>query len=209
MSAAILAQSEPVPNGKSKSRKIPDHLVREVIGGIPFYYPGFRAVLNKTKTLDGVMADSSLQWTLKEGIGDRIKARLDRNRYRFGRGEVSVHLGPNENMGLDMAIFDRMQLPKDKIGATYLAVAPIVAIEIDIQVETLEKDSNIFESYVLLKIQKLLDFGVQRVLWIFTRSQRVFVAEPGKNWYFIPWDEEIEFFQDIRINIQQIIEDEG
>jgi hypothetical protein len=47
------------------------------------------------------------------------------------------------------------------------------------------------------------------VLWIFTRSQRVFVAEPGKNWYFVPWNQEIEFFQGIRINIQQIIDDEG
>lgn len=194
---------------RPKARKIPEYLVREVINGVPFYYPEFRAIQNKTKTLEDVMADSSLQWTLKENIGDLVKSHLDRQRYRFGRGEIGVHLGPGENMGLDMAIFDRSLLPKEKIGANYVEIAPLVAVEIDMQIELSEKNANLFEDYVLTKIQKLLDFGTQRVLWIFSRSERIFIAEPGQHWYFVPWNQDVELFDGIRFNVQKILEEDG
>ena len=105
-----LSQAYPSQPVKIKGRKIPDNLIREVINGTIFYYPDFRAVLNKSKTLEEIMVDSALQRTLKEGIGDKIKAQLDKKRFRFGRGEIGVHLGPRDNVGLDMAIFDRSEL---------------------------------------------------------------------------------------------------
>ena len=48
-----------------KAGDIPAALVKETIDGIPFYYAGYRSVLNKTKTLEDIMADSGLQIDLK------------------------------------------------------------------------------------------------------------------------------------------------
>lgn len=204
-----LSQAYPSQPVKIKGRKIPDNLIREVINGTAFYYPDFRAVLNKSKTLEEIMADSALQWTLKEGIGDKIKAQFDKKRFRFGRGEIGVHLGPRDNVGLDMAIFNRSELSKDDIGTTYVEVAPLAVIEIDVQVEMLDKNINVFEDYVLPKIQRLMDFGTQRFIWIFSRSQRVLIAETGKNWYFVSWSEDVEFFEGMVFNVAQILEEEA
>ncbi len=200
---------KPPLSGKAKPRKIPDYLVREVIDGVPFYYPEFRAVLNKTKTLDDIRADSTLQWTLKENIGDLVKSQLDAKRYRFGRGEVGVHLGRGDNVGLDMAVFDKQLLTPEKIGARYTDVPPIVVIEIDIQIEHSERHANLFEEYVLPKIKRLLDFGTQRFLWIFSKSKTILIAEPGKKWYFQPWDQDVELFSGITFNVQEILKKEG
>lgn len=204
-----LSQVGSSQTAKVKGRKIPEHLIREVIDGNAFYYPDFRAILNKSKTLEEVMADSSLQWILKEGIGDKVKAQLDKKRYRFGRGEVGVHLGPNSNLGLDMAIFDSDQLPKAEISGNYVEIAPIAVIEIDVQVETLDRNVNVFEDYVLPKIQKLMDFGTQRLVWIFSRSQKVLIAEAGKNWYFAEWDQDIEIMEGVMFNVVAILEEEA
>ena len=46
---------------KKKGDKIPEALIYEVMDGKPIYYKGYRDVLNKTKTLEEIMACSRLQ----------------------------------------------------------------------------------------------------------------------------------------------------
>ena len=165
--------------------------------------------MNQTKTLEDIMADSTLQWILKEQIGDRLKANLDMKRYRVGRGEVGIHLGPNENMGLDIAVFERAMLSSDQIGAKYANVAPRLVIEIDINIETAPHSNNLFEDYAMLKIKRLLDFGVQKVIWIFTKSRMVFIAEPEAKWFFDSWEHEIELMDGILFNVYDTLVTEG
>lgn len=205
MSAAL----QPYTTLLKRGKRIPAHLVREAFGGISFYYPDYRAVMNQTKTLEDIMADSTLQWILKEQIGDRLKANLDMKRYRVGRGEVGIHLGPNENMGLDIAVFERAMLSSDQIGAKYANVAPRLVIEIDINIETAPHSNNLFEDYAMLKIKRLLDFGVQKVIWIFTKSRMVFIAEPEAKWFFDSWEHEIELMDGILFNVYDTLVTEG
>ena len=98
---------------KKVGRKIPDYLVREVIDGIPFYYAGYRSVLNKTKNIDEIMADSGLQWILKDAIGDALKAKIDRKSYKVLVGEGGSHIDHRNNLSLDVAIFDKKLLTPD------------------------------------------------------------------------------------------------
>lgn len=205
MSAAL----QPYTTLLKRGKRIPTHLVREAFGGISFYYPDYRAVMNQTKTLEDIMADSTLQWILKEQIGDRLKANLDMKRYRVGRGEVGIHLGPNENMGLDIAVFERAMLSSDQIGGKYANVAPRLVIEIDINIETAPHSNNLFEDYAMLKIKRLLEFGVQKVIWIFTKSRMVFIAEPEAKWFFDSWEHEIELMDGIRFNVYDTLVAEG
>ena len=69
---------EKSPKGKSS---IPDFLVKETIDGIPFYYAGFRDVLNKTKKPNDIMADSGLQLVLKNFIKKLLDKYLAENLY--------------------------------------------------------------------------------------------------------------------------------
>jgi hypothetical protein len=194
---------------KRPVRKMPDYLVREVIGGVPFYYPEYRAVFAKVKNLEDVMADSALQWTLKEHIGDRLKAGLDKQTYRVGRGEVGVHLGHGDNVGLDLAVFEKSAYPAAMLSTKYAPVPPVLAVEIDLQIEMLDRHANLFEDYVMVKIKRLLTFGTQRMLWIFTKSRTVFVAERGVHWHFVPWDTDVELMNGITFNVADILREEG
>ncbi len=68
-SVAIVPDRKTTPV-KKREEDIPDYLVRETIDGIPFYYPGFREVINKTKIIEDIIPDSGLQIVLKNYVGD-------------------------------------------------------------------------------------------------------------------------------------------
>lgn len=61
----------------------------------------------------------------------------------------------------------------------------------------------------MLKIRRLLQFGVQKVIWIFTKSRMVFVAEPGAKWFFDSWENEIELMNGLKFNVYEALEAEG
>ena len=44
-----------------KTRKVPDYLIYEIMDGQPLYRKGYKAVLNKSKTLEDIMGSSTLQ----------------------------------------------------------------------------------------------------------------------------------------------------
>ncbi len=194
---------------KKNGRKIPDYLVREVIDGIPFYYAGFREVLNKTKTLEDIMPDSGLQWVLKDGIADIIKAQIDKQLYKVLPGEGGSHIDHRNNLSLDIAIFDKATLTPDKITNKYIDVAPKVVIEIDVNVELPDRSSNLFEEFIMRKVRRLFVFGTEKIVWIFTKSKTVIVATPDVPWQIMDWDRDIELFDGIRFNIAGYLKEEG
>lgn len=50
-----------VEEKRKRRKKIPDSLVREWIDGKPFYYKGYKDVLNKNKSLEDIIGSSTLQ----------------------------------------------------------------------------------------------------------------------------------------------------
>ena len=194
---------------KTIKRKIPAYLVRETIEGIDFYYPGFRQVLNKQKKLDEIMGDSGLQFFLKDYLSDILKAGLDKNLYRIGNGELGFHASVRNNMGLDVVIFDRAVLTPDKITPRYVTVAPKVVIEIDVNVELPDRASDLFQEYVIRKVDSLFKHGVEKVIWFFSKSQKVVIALPGQAWQIDDWNQDIEILDQVKVNIADYIAREG
>lgn len=207
ISAAVSAPTE--TKIKTKRRKIPAYLVRETIDGIEFYYPGFRQVLNKQKKLDEIMGDSGLQYFLKLYMYDVLKAGLDQKKYRVGSGELGFHASVRNNMGLDVVIFDRAQLTPDKITPRYVTVAPKVVIEIDVNVELPDRNSDLFQEYVIHKVENLFKNGVEKVIWVFTKSKKVFVALPDEPWQMDDWNKDVTLFENVTVNVAAYIDQEG
>ena len=104
-----------------KLNKIPVILVKETIDGIPFYYNGYRSVLNKTKKIEDIIADSGLQTDIKPYLFGKLQA-LDRKQYKVYMGEVGSHVDHRSNMSLDLAVYDRKLLTPDKITSKYIDV---------------------------------------------------------------------------------------
>ena len=98
--ADITKKNGNVASEPTKGRKIPAYLVRETIDGIPFYYTGYRQILNKTKTIEEAMSDSGLQFFLKLYLYDLLNDNLDKKKYRIGAGELGFHPDYRNNMGL-------------------------------------------------------------------------------------------------------------
>ena len=196
-------------NSKSDQNPIPQFLVKETIEGIPFYYANYREVLNKTKNLEEIMADSGLQAFIKRYIFALLLQSLDSKKYDVFMGEVGSHIDRRNNMGLDIAIFDRKILTRDKINTKYIDVAPKVVIEVDVNVEGADETTNLFEDFVLRKVRQLNNFGTEKIIWIFTKSKTVIVASPDNNWKVLDWNTDIEILEGIQFNIAEYLEQEG
>lgn len=65
-------------------------------------------------------------------------------------------------------------------------------------------------NYVNRKTQKLLDFGSDKVIWIFTSSQQVMIAERNADaWLTMDWHRNLELLDGQLFNIGQYLADEG
>lgn len=195
--------------GKASKRPIPSYLVREVIDGIPFYYRGYRQAMNKTKTLEELMSDSGLQFFLKLYLYDQLKAHLNLKKYRVGAGALGFHPNFKNNMGLDVVVFDRKVLTPDKITAKFVEVPPRLVIEVDVNVELPDRDSDLFQEYVIRKIRRLFTSGTEKVIWIFTKSQKIFSATADAPWQVYDWDQDVELLEGVKINLAKYVADEG
>ncbi len=194
---------------RSGKRAIPAYLVREVIDGIPFYYRGYRQAMNKTKTLEELRGDGGLQFFLKLFLYDLLKARLNQIKFRCGSGELGFHPNYKNNMGLDVVVFDRKVLTPDKITAKFVEVPPRLVVEVDVNVELPDRDSDLFQEYVVRKIRRLFASGTEKVVWVFTKSQQVFSATADAPWQVYDWDQDVELMEGVSVNLANYMREEG
>lgn len=187
-------------------RKIPDYLVYEVMDGKPIYYRGYQSVLNKTKTLEQIMGCSSLQAELVTYLLRIILRTFDEKKYRVYTNEIGNHIDRNNNLSNDIAIFDKAVLTPDKINRKYPDVPPRIVIEIDTEADVSELTGF---GYIYKKSKKLLDFGVERIIWIMINTKTVTVMEPGKDWQVREWDTDIELMDGHTFNIANYLAEEG
>lgn len=189
--------------------KVPKNLIREVIDGVPFYYLGYRDVMNGTKTFEEIMSDSGLQFFIKMYLNDLFSEGLDRKKYRFGAGELGFHQSLRNNMGFDVVVYDREVLTPAMISPKFVKVAPKLLIEVDVNVEMSDPTADIFENYVARKVKKVFAYGTEKVVWIFTKSRKVLVWERGSDCQFLDWNSEIELLDGVKMNVGEYIQNEG
>jgi Uma2 family endonuclease len=191
----------PTTQAISTPKKIPTSLIYEVMDGQPLYYKGYQFVLKKQKTLADIMGSSKLQFIIISYLLKLLFQKLDDDTYYIGTNEVGLHLGLRDNLSSDIVIFDKQLLINDKIEDKYASVAPKIVIEVDTKADLATSDKLL--NYTMRKTQKLLDFGVERVIWIFTQDQRILVADKQQpdNWNLVSWNQDILIMNGISFNI--------
>lgn len=98
-----------------------------------------------------------------------------------------------------MAVYDKEILSPAKITTKYVDVPSKLAVEIDIKADLSNPKHY---DYVNLKTQKLLDFGTETVIWIFTETQKVMIAPKSRDWLIVNWDKDIELMDGFSFNIE-------
>lgn len=184
---------------KARAKAIPEYLIYEMDDGNPIYYNGYEEVLDGKKNAEAIMADGNLQALLKALIITTLNNLLSKT-YIATVGEQGLTLAKKSWRAADVSIFKRENF---LFTTEYPKLPPEIVIEIDTKAHIdLEKtDVN----YYNRKTQQLLDFGVQKVIWIFTGEQKVMVAENTKDWITSNWDKTIDIMEGITLNIEQML----
>jgi len=192
---------------KKTRKKVPKELIYEMRYGSPIYYRDYDKVLAGEKTIEEVMGINKLQSFLITLILSLLAGKLDRNKYIVATNEAGFQWASRTWRNLDIAIFDKQKLLKEGVNDKYAKTPPEVAIEIDTKAD-LRKYGD-FMNYAREKTQDLLNAGVKKVIWYTTFDKKVMVAEKGKRWFITDWNDTIEIIDDIELNIEKLLKEEG
>ncbi len=188
------------------TRNIPSVLIYEMWKGKPVYYRGYRDVLAGKKTIEEVMSCSDLQGVLVYLLGLFIGNAINRKKFLISSNESGLHLGIGDNLGNDLAIFEKEKV--GKLKGKYFDIPPKIVVEVDIKADVADFEGKL-DGYLIQKSQKLIEFGVEKVLWVITSAQKVYVIDRNDpTWYVVNWSENITVLDDCVLNIKQLLDDE-
>lgn len=190
---------------KPKIRRVPSYLIYEELGGEALPYRGYLDVLAGKKKIEEIMGSSSLQAVLVYIIGLFVGNHINRKKYLVASNESGLHIDSGANLANDIAIYDKATTT---LNNKYFETPPKLVIEVDIKVDLEESRWNNELEYVLAKSQKMLDFGVEKVIWISTQTKKIFVMSATERWYLVNFDEDIPLIEDCVLNLAQLLRDE-
>lgn len=182
---------------------IPKWLVYEMDYGRPIYYKGYKEYLNGKNQDSDVMGSSYLQSDIITTLL-RILLMNVSDTYKVLTNEVGLQLAKNAWRASDIVIINKEKAKAQKHVDKYLAIPPDIVIEIDIKADLSEVENE--TSYFHKKTDQLLEFGVQKVIWIFTDAEKVVVAEPQRPWQTFDWECDFEVIDNIEVNIKSLID---
>ena len=186
-------------------QSIPKSLIYEMVDGQPIYYRGYRDYLSGEKQLEELMGSSILQSLLVTRLVVLLNQSLDSDQYQILTNELGLQFKDKSWRAADIAICRKDDLRTVTLNNKYLGIPPQVVIEVDTKADLSEIQDSF--GYYQKKTDQLLDFGVEKVIWIFTDTKKVMVAEPDQNWQIIPWDKEVQILDDTAVTLQKLVEE--
>lgn len=78
-----------------------------------------------------------------------------------------MYLNLHNNFSGDLLVFKKKDFPSSKISKKYADIPAHLHIEIDIQADLEDMTET---GYIHNKTQKLLDFGTEKIIWVFTNN---------------------------------------
>lgn len=177
------------PEQRAARARLLESLVYEMWDGKPVYYAGYKDVLNGRKSVEEVMSSSLLQGILVAKLVARLINALEEEEYTVVTNELGVQFKKNDWRACDIALFPTQQLINQDL-TKYAWIPPKIAIEVDTKADFSRFNSDF--DYYQQKTTQLINFGVEKVIWIFTESRKVWVAEPQKDWVLKNWDQPVD-----------------
>lgn len=182
-------------------------LILEEIDGQPIYYRGYRDVLSGEKTPEEIMGSSIFQAYLVNLIATYLTVHLPKRTFWVLSNEAGLHLRRGTNLNNDIALIRRERLP-DLFSDKYMDVAPNISVEVDTKADFSEGMSEV--EYYKNKTQQLLDFGVEKVIWVISKTRQIQIAERGQaTWFLTTWDAPVEVAEGCTFTLNQLLADDG
>lgn len=189
------------------AESIPDSLVYEEINGQPIYYRGYREVLAGHKKLEDIMGCSDVQGLVVSAILRFLYQEVAKDKYQIVTNEIGLHVATGNNLSSDIALYDKALLKKTPLKNKCFGIPPQAVIEVDTNAET--SDFNTSADYYHLKTEKLFEFGVQEVIWFFTKTRKVSIAHPQQDWITRDWSKPVTLLNAYTFSVAKLLEAEG
>ena len=186
----------------SAIQTIPDTLVYEMQNGEPVYYAGYRDYLNGIKPIEEIRTSSLIQSMIISRLMFILQLNLS-DEYEVLTNELEIQFEKKAWRAADMAIVKTTDIEQVEIKNKYLRFAPEIVIEIDTKAELSDLKNPL--NYYQEKTDELLAFGIKKVVWIFSETEKVMVARAGEKWEISNWTEDIEIMDDVVVNITKLL----
>lgn len=118
--------------------------------------------------------------------------------------ELGVQIDKKSWRAADIAIIRKDLAKQIENPNEYLSFAPELVIEIDTKAEFQEMPEPY--NYFMKKTDQLLEFGVKQVVWIFTESKKIMLADAQRPWQTFSWDDEVPLFEGISLHLPSLLE---
>lgn len=188
-----------------RGKKIPDSFIYEILDGKPLYYKGYKQAIKNNQTAESIMGASTLQAFIVAYLVKLLYEAYDNNFLIF-TGEPGLHIDHKNNLGGDILVYDEKVFPYSKLSNHYSNVPAELQIEVDITTELEDMSET---GYIKKKTNTLLDFGTKKVIWVFTSTQQVLVAEKDKDWLWINWNKPVQVRKEHSFCIGKYLEEKG
>ncbi len=171
-----------------KASEVPDALMYEMDNGVPIYYRGYKEVLAGKKSFDAVTGLTLVQSYVIAKILKLLFRQLPDTHYEVLSSELGLQLDCDSWRVCDLAIYPSGSLDEAQYNDEYAPIPPKVFIQVDTKANP---ESG--QQYCHRKTDQLLRFGVEKIIWIYTREPRkIMIAAPNADWRITDWTSEIE-----------------
>ncbi len=185
---------------KGLAQNIPESLIYEMVKGKPIYYKGYKDFLKGRKKIEELMGSSKLQSLIIAELIFLLRTFFGDD-YLIFTNEIGLQFSKKSWRAADIAIIKSKKVKN--IDNKYLQVAPEIVIEIDTKAELVDIKNPL--GYYQEKTDELMKFGVKKVIWIFTETQKVMIADPKNQWTIHHWEDDTIVAKGLKINIAEII----
>ena len=186
---------------KTAAQAIPSALIYEIMDGKPIYFAGYKDVLNGNKTIEEIMATGKKQSLMLNAIQTHLLRTHADKALTIMTGEIGIHISKNQNFSCDLVVFEDATLATLDINQNYFEVPPKLIVEVDLQADPTSININ---QYILKKTRKLLQFGVEKVIWVFSDPPLISVATAKGTWTINEWDTPIELIEGHFVNLADL-----
>ena len=199
----IASKIAPFTRHNLTSQNTTDCLIYEIIDKKPVYFRGYKNVLSGEKGVGEITASNMLRSYILTSITAKIFNFLADDLFTI-LTHTNLYLDKSNNLAGDILIFDNDILKSESIDEHYADVPPKIAIEVDVTADTTEFGG--VDGYIYKKVRKMLDFGVEKVIWINTFTKTIFIADSNKEaWLVENWEKDVEVMEGLIINIPAML----
>ncbi len=192
------------PEQRRQRQFLLNQLTYEMENEKPVYYAGYRDVLNGTSQPEEIMGASYLQSYLIEIIQEFLFMHPLRSRFRILANELGVQIDKKKWRSCDIALYDKTRLTNVPIANKYIPLSPDYVIEIDTKADLSRYEYQ--HDYFIKKTRELHEFGVKKVIWIFTENIPVIWKSESADTIIIRdgWDHDVTITEGMTFNLQRL-----